>query len=264
MKLTRFLAIAAALFGTSLMTPASAVAAIVKKNVEYNLAGRPYEGFIAYDDSVKEPRPGVLVTHDWLGVTDKTKEKAEELAKLGYVAFAVDIYGKGIRPTSPDEAGKLAGTFKKDRSMLRARMQQGLKTLRDQPQVDKKRIAVIGYCFGGTAALELARAGADVKSVVTFHGGLDSPKPEDGKKIKAHVLALHGADDPFVPAADVAAFEDELRKANVDYELVKYAHAVHSFTDKTAGNDPSKGQAYNELADKRSWKAMQEWLKETL
>lgn len=242
---------------------AAASAAIVKKNYEYNLAGKKYEGYIAYDDSKKGPMPGVLVAHNWMGVTDETKSKVDQLAELGYVAFAVDIYGKGVRPKNAEEASALATGFKKDRVPLRNRMQQGLKVLREQKNVDKNKIAVTGYCFGGTAALELARAGADVKGVVSFHGGLDSPKPEDGKKIKARILALHGADDPFVPAGDLAAFEDEMRKAKVDWQLVKYGGAVHSFTDKGAGSDNSKGQAYNASADKHSWDAMRTFLTET-
>ena len=142
-------------------------------------------------------------------------------------------------------------------------MQEGLKTLRDQPQVDKTKIVDIGYCFGGTAALELGRTGADLRNIVSFHGGLDSPKPEDGKKIKAKVLALHGADDPFVSAADLAAFESEMRNNKVDWQLVKYGGAVHSFTEKTAGTDNSKGAAYNADADRRSWQAFKDFLKET-
>jgi dienelactone hydrolase len=248
----------------ALIFPILAKAAIVKKNVDYEADGKKFEGYLAYDDSLKAPAPGVLVTHDWLGVTDKTRERADQLAALGYVAFAVDIYGKGVRPKSSDEAGALAGSFKKDRALLRTRMENGLKALREQKNVDAKRLAVIGYCFGGTAALELARAGADVKSVVSFHGGLDSPHPDDGKKIKAKILALHGADDPFNSASDLAAFEDEMRKARVDWQLIKYGGAVHSFTDRTAGSDNSKGAAYNALADKRSWRAMKDFFAETL
>lgn len=251
-----------AIVSASLVTATTANAAIVKKEVEYNLAGKKYEGYVAYDDAVKTPMPGVLVTHNWMGVTDETKSKVDQLAALGYTAFAVDIYGKGVRPKNPEEASALATGFKKDRVPLRNRMQQGLKVLREMKNVDKSKIAVVGYCFGGTAALELGRAGADVKAIVTFHGGLDSPKPEDGKKIKARVLALHGADDPFVPAGDLAAFEDEMRKAKVDWQLVKYGGAVHSFTDKGAGSDNSKGQAYNASADKRSWEAMRSFLSE--
>lgn len=244
---------------------AQAHAAIVTKTIEYKQAGKTFEGFVAYDDVVNiTAKPGVLVTHDWMGLTDKTKARAESLAKLGYVAFAVDAYGKGVRPTNTEEASKLAGELKKDRKLLRQRMQAGLAQLRTMKGMDKKRVAAIGYCFGGTAVIELARDGADLRSVVSFHGGLDSPNPADGKKIKAKVLALHGADDPFVSAADLAAFEDELRKANVDYELVKYGHAVHSFTDMSAGSDNSKGAAYNASADARSWQAMQDFFLETL
>lgn len=247
-----------------LSVPQLALAAIVSKPIEYKLAGKSFEGYVAYDDAIKTPRPGVLVTHDWMGVTDSTRARVEQIAQLGYVAFAVDVYGKGTRPKSAEEAGAIAGTFKKDRMLLRARMQQGLKTLRDMPQTDKSKMAAIGYCFGGTAAIELARAGADLKGVVSFHGGLDSPKPEDGKRIKGRVLALHGADDPFVPANDLAAFEDEMRKSAVDWQLVKYGGAVHSFTDKGAGTDNSKGAAYNEKAEKRSWDEMKNFLTQTL
>lgn len=242
---------------------AQAQAAIVKKALDYHLAGKTYEGYIAYDDSVKTARPGVLVTHDWMGITDRTKAKVEELASMGFVGFAVDVYGKGVRPQSTDEAAKLATGFKKDRTALRIRMQQGLKTLRDQPQVDKSKLLAIGYCFGGTAALELARTGAELKGIATFHGGLDSPKPEDGKKIKGKVLALHGADDPMVSATDLAAFESEMRSNKVDWELIKYGGAVHSFTDKSAGSDNSKGAAYNADADRRSWQAFKNFLEET-
>lgn len=241
----------------------SADAALVKKDFEYNLAGKKYEGYIAYDDSQKGPRPGVLVAHNWMGVTDETKSKVDQLAELGYVAFAVDIYGKSSRPKNVEEAAALSSGFKKDRVPLRNRMHQGLKVLREQKNVDKNKIAVIGYCFGGTAALELARAGGDVKAVVSFHGGLDSPKPADGAKIKGRVLALHGADDPFVKDEELAAFEKEMRDHKVDWQLIKYGGAVHSFTEKAAGNDNSKGAAYHASADARSWEAMKQVFAET-
>jgi dienelactone hydrolase len=258
-------AIASALITTSLVAlmPSHASAAIVKKSVEYNMAGKKYEGYLAYDDTKKGDQPGVLVVHNWMGVTEETKSKADMLAELGYVAFAVDIYGKNVRPKNTEEAGALASGFKKDRASLRNRMHQGLKVLREQKGVDKKKVAALGYCFGGTAALELARAGADVKAIVSFHGGLDSPKPEDGAKIKGRVLALHGADDPYVPPGELAAFEEEMRKNKVDWQLVKYGGAVHSFTEKAAGADSSKGAAYNATADARSWEAMRSFLTET-
>lgn len=245
-----------------LTTATAAQAAIVKKDIEYHLAGKPYTGYLAYDDSKKGPRPAVMVAHNWMGVTQETKDRVDQLAELGYIAFAVDIYGKNSRPKDQKEAAEFSGFFKKDRIALRARMQQGLSVLKKQPGVDPNKIAVIGYCFGGTAAIELARAGAPIKGVVSFHGGLDSPKPEDGKRIKAKILALHGADDPFVPAEELAAFEEEMRKAKVDWVLIKYGGAVHSFTEKAAGNDNSKGAAYNADADRRSWEAMQAFFKE--
>ncbi len=246
------------------LVPAISDAAIVKKDFEYNLAGKKYEGYIAYDDALKGQRPGVLVAHNWMGVTDETKSKVDQLAELGYVAFAVDIYGKNSRPKNIEEAAAISSGFKKDRVPLRNRMHQGLKVLREQKNVDKNKIAVIGYCFGGTAALELGRAGGDVKAIVSFHGGLDSPKPADGAKIKGRVLALHGADDPFVKDEELAAFEKEMRDHKVDWQLIKYGGAVHSFTEKAAGNDNSKGAAYNASADARSWEAMKQIFAEAL
>jgi dienelactone hydrolase len=183
-------------------------------------------------------------------LTDYEKKRAEMLAKLGYVAFALDIYGKGIRPTEMKDAAAEAGKYKTNRELLRARARAGLAVLQQQEMADPKRIAAIGYCFEGTTVIELARSGAEIAGVVSFHGALDSPHPEDGKNIKCKVLALHGADDPFVPAKDVAAFEDEMRSAKVDWQLVKYGGAVHSFTDWDAR---AEGAAYNEKADRRSW-----------
>jgi dienelactone hydrolase len=197
----------------------------------------------------------VLIVHQWKGLTDYEKKRAEMLARLGYVAFAVDIYGKGVRPQDTAEASTQAGKYKSDRTLLRARVNAGLDVLRKERFVDPKRIAAIGYCFGGTTVIELARSGADIAGVVSFHGALDSPRPEDGKNIRCKVLALHGADDPFVPAKDIAAFEDELRNAGVDWQLVKYGGAVHSFTDWNADGS-MKGAKYDERADKRSWEDM--------
>jgi dienelactone hydrolase len=185
------------------------------------------------------------------------KKRAEQLAALGYVAFAADIYGKGVRPATPELSGKEAGKYRgKDRGPMRARAAAGLATLAGFPQVDASRLAVIGYCFGGTAALELARSGAQVLGTVSFHGGLDTPVPADALKIRGKVLVLHGADDPHVPPEQVASFQQEMRLAKVDWEMVYYGGAVHSFTNPDSGNDPSKGAAYNKAADKRSWEQM--------
>jgi dienelactone hydrolase len=240
----------------------TARAELVTKTVEYKQGDTVLEGFLAYESGGPARKPGVLVVHDWLGVSADTRKRAEQLAKMGYVAFAADIYGKGVRPANGKEAAPLAGKYKADRNLLRARVMAGFDELARQPNVEQDRIAAIGYCFGGTTVLELARAGAKVVGVVSFHGGLDSPTPADGKNIKGKVLALHGADDPFVSKADLEAFQQELRAAGVDWQLVKYGGAVHSFTIVGAGNDNSKGAAYNASADRRSWKAMEAFFAE--
>lgn len=252
------------LFAAILVASSFAHAELVRKNIDYKDGSAKLQGYLVYDDAVKGSRPGVVVVHDWLGLTDENKAKADDMARLGYIAFAADVYGVGNMPKDATAAGAAAGKWKSDRKALRKRINAALATLEKQSGVDKNRLAATGYCFGGTTILELARSGAPVKSVVTFHGGLDSPAPADGRNIKAHVLVLHGADDPFNKPEDVKAFQNELRDAKVDWQMIEYGGAVHSFTIKSAGNDNSKGAAYNAEADKRSWQAMQDFLKETL
>ena len=230
--------------------------------VEYKQGDAVLEGYLAYDDAVKGKRPGVLIVHEWMGVNPYVKKRAEQLARLGYIAFAADIYGKGVRPKNSDEAAAESKKYKTDRQLMRARVNAGLEVLKNHKLADTKRTAAIGYCFGGTTVLELARSGADVNGIVSFHGGLDSLNPNDAKNIKGKVLALHGGDDPFVPAEQVAAFQDEMRKAGVDWNMVIYGGAVHSFTNPESGNDNSKGAAYNEKADKRSWEDMRQFFSE--
>lgn len=220
------------------------------------------EGYQAYDESIRDKRPGVIVVHEWTGINDYTKSRCEQLAGLGYIAFAADIYGKGIRPSTPEEAGKQASVYKNDRQLMRNRINLALDEIRKQSYVDTENISAIGYCFGGTVVLELARSGADVKGVVSFHGGLDTPNLTDANNIKAKVLVLHGADDPYVPEEQLKTFEKEMRDAKVDWQLISYGGAVHSFTNPGAGNDNSKGAAYNEKADKRSWIAMKSYFNE--
>jgi dienelactone hydrolase len=239
-------------------------AKVVTQRVEYKDGDAVLEGYLARDDKFKGPRPAILIVHEWMGLGDYSERRAKEMAELGYVAFAADIYGKGLRPKDRSEAGQFAGKYKGDRPLLRSRVRAALETLKTQKGVDTKKIGAMGYCFGGTTVLELARSGADVKGVVSFHGGLDTPNPSDTANFKGRVLVLHGAIDPNVPMKDVEAFMKEMNEAKVDYQFVTYPGAAHSFTNPAAGNDPSKGAAYNEVADKRSFKAMTEFFKEIL
>ena len=246
----------------ALLAPTLTQAAIETKAVEYQQGDTRLVGYLAYPKEAKGPLPGVLVVHEWLGLNDYAKHRANQLAELGYVAFAADIYGDGKVVADPKEASKLSGSHKKDRPLLRARAAAALATFKAQPGVAPDQIAAIGYCFGGTTVLELARSGANVAGVVSFHGGLDTPAPQDAKNIRAKVLALHGADDPYVPADQVAAFENEMRQGGVDWQLVAYGGAGHGFTNPANGSDNSKGAAYNAAADARSWAAMQQFVGE--
>ncbi len=239
-------------------------AAIKTEVVEYKHGDVTLEGFLAYDDAVKGARPGVLIIHQWRGLTENEMMRAKMLAELGYVAFAVDVYGKGVRPANSEEASKEAGKYYGDVPLLRGRLESGLQTLLANKSVDTKRVAAIGYCFGGMSALELARSGAPVAGVVSFHGSLKANNPADAMKIKGKVLVCHGAEDTYVPMADVQAFMDEMKAANVDYQFIAYSGAVHSFTQKEAGDDKSKGSAYNANADRRSWQAMKDFFAEIL
>jgi len=250
-----------------LVLSTNARSAVRTETVEYKQDGAVLEGYLAYDDAAKGTRPGVLVIHEWWGINDYIKKRTEQLAQLGYIAFAADIYGKGLRAKTHEEAMVLAGKYRSgsDRTLLRARAQAGLDVLKKNPLTDAKRVAAIGYCFGGTTVLELARSGTDVAGVVSFHGGLDTPDTADANNIKGKVLALTGADDPHVKPEQVLAFEDEMRKAGVDWYLVAYGNAVHSFTNPEASELGKKFNlplAYNEKADKESWADMKKFFAE--
>lgn len=247
---------------------APARAEVIANMVEWTADGVTFEGTLVFDDvqlAAKNGKlPGVLVVHQWMGPSDYEFMRARMLAELGYVAFVADVYGVKVRPTDGKQAGAAAGGLKGDRAELRKRMRANLERMMAQPQVDVGRLAAIGYCFGGTAVLELARSGANIDGVVSFHGGLDSPAPKDGMNITAKVLVLHGAADPFVKKEDLDAFIAELDAARVDWQRVDYARAVHAFTQKEAGDDPTKGAAYDERADRRSWEHMKTFLAEVL
>jgi dienelactone hydrolase len=261
----RVLILIAALALGALLVVGETEAAVKAETVLYKQGDVTLEGYLVTPGGPGTPgakRPGVLVVHDWSGLGPYAKSRAEQLADSGYVALAVDIYGQGIRPTSPEECAKQAGIYKADRALMRARAQAGLTALLANPMVDPARVAAIGYCFGGGVALELARSGAPLAGVVSFHGTLDTPNPADAAKIKGKVLVCHGGDDPFVSPDQVAAFEKEMREAGVDWQLNVYGGAVHSFSNPKAGSDPKTGSAYNASADRRSWEAMTEFFRE--
>jgi dienelactone hydrolase len=242
----------------------SAQAAVKVQTVDYKQGGTTLEGWLVYDDAKQGKRPGVVVFPAWNGPDADAKGRAQMLAKLGYVAFVADVYGKGVRPQAPKDAGAEAGKYMKDRPLLRDRAKAAYDQLAKNPMVNASKIAAIGYCFGGAGALDLARSGAPLVDTVTFHGDLTSPTPQDDNNIKGRVLALHGAADPIVNAQAQDAFRKEMTDAHVNWEMVLYGGAVHSFTQKDAGNDPSKGTAYNAYADKQSWAEMTRLFRETL
>ncbi|MDD4939256.1 MAG: dienelactone hydrolase family protein [Candidatus Omnitrophica bacterium] len=230
--------------------------------VEYRDGDTVLEGYLVYDDLIKAKVPGVLIVHEWSGIGDYVKRRAEQIASLGYVAFAVDIYGKGIRPKNTKEAAVQAGIYRADRRLMRRRARAGLEELKRRKIVDPARIAAVGYCFGGGVALELARSGAGISGAVSFHGNLDTPRLQDAKNIKAKILVCHGADDPHVPWEQVKTFVNEMRIAGCDWQMNIYGNAVHSFTNPDSGDDPKTGAAYNKEADARSWEAMESFLNE--
>ncbi len=241
----------------------TAAARPVQKPVVYELDGTKFEGVLVYDDAVKTARAGLVLVPNWMGIDAPNLKQAEQIAGKQYILFVTDMFGQGVRPKTQEEAGKAAGAVKGDRDLMRARVNKGLEVLRAQGKalkLDEKKLGAIGFCFGGTSVLELARSGTDVAGVVSFHGGLDAPKPAAEGAVKAKVLALHGAEDPFVPAAEVTGFQDEMRKAKADWELVAYGGAVHSFTDVDA-NAPGQAQ-YNAKVAKRAYIAMNDFFAE--
>jgi dienelactone hydrolase len=243
-----------------ILLTSTAQAELIRQIIQYPMGDGVAEGYVVYDNDHTALRPTVLIVHQWLGLSDYEKRRADMLAQLGYVAIAIDVYGKGVRAASPQEGGQLSSALKEDRDTLRKRLQAGLAYAVGHSRVDPRKIAVMGYCFGGTCALELARSGANITGVISFHGGLSTPKPAAPGSIAARVLVLHGADDPFVPPAELAAFQEEMKSAGTDWQLVAYGGAVHSFTDWRADGSFNPGARYNERADLRSWAALEQFL----
>lgn len=235
---------------------------LTEKTIEYKEGDTVLEGFLAHPKNLKKDTPVVVIVHEWMGLDSYAKTRARMVAGLGYVAFAADIYGKGIRPKDTDEAAKLATKYKTDIPLFRKRIRAAIDTATKLPHSDEKKAAIIGYCFGGTAALEAARAKMPVLGVVSFHGGLSTPNPKETKEVKAKVLVLHGAEDPHVPPKEVHAFEDEMRAAKADWQLVAYGGAYHKFSNPESPYKPELGFAYDEKADRRSWNAMKDFFEE--
>ena len=236
--------------------PISADAAVQTKKVSYKHGDLECQGFLAWDDAVEGRRPGVLVVHEWWGLNDYARQRAEQLAKLGYVAFAADMYGEGKTAQHPKEALEMSTKVRANVEDWRQRASTALEVLKSQPQCDPKNLAAIGYCFGGSTALQLAYSGADLKAVVTFHAALPPPTDADVKRIKATILVCHGADDSFIPAKAIQAFRDPLDKGGAKYEFVSYPGAVHSFTVADADKHGLAGMKYDKAADEDSWKRM--------
>ncbi len=248
----------------SLAASSTGFAKIVSEKIEYKQGDTTLEGFV-YFDSAKAGKksPGVVIVHNWMGVGDYVKMRAQQMAGLGYVAFVADLYGKGVHPKDANEAGALAGKLKEgDRKTMRARAEAAFNELKKYKNVNPDKISAMGYCFGGTTVLEMARMGLPLKGALSFHGGLNTANTAEAKNIKTPILAMHGAIDPYVKADEVATFQKEMNDANVDYQFISYSGAVHSFTEKEAGNDITKGAAYNEKADKRSFADMKVFLDE--
>ena len=236
---------------------------IQERYVEYEFEGKLLEGFLAYDDSVDSPRPGVIVVHAWAGRGNFECDKARKLATQGYVGFACDLYGKGVMGKSVEENAALMQPFLDDREMLQRCLLKVLETLQTQTEVDEDNIAATGFCFGGLCVLDMARIDADVKGVVSFHGLLGAPGNTSGNKTRTRVLVLHGHEDPMAPVESVIDLENELTAAGADWQIHVYGGTMHAFTNPVA-NDPDFGTVYSENADRRSWRSLLNFLEEVL
>ena len=237
-------------------------AAVQTKTIEYKVGDQTHEAFLAWDDAQDVQKPAVMVIHEWWGNDDYSRSRARQLAELGYVGFAIDMYGKGKTTQDPKQAAAWATEVKKDPGKAQALLKAALDTLKQQPQVDARRIAAIGYCFGGSMALNMARWGMDVEGVVSFHGDLANAAPQrNAKKIHAKVLVCHGAADSFVPQEQLDEFLREMAKAGADVQVEVYPDAQHSFTNPDADKHGMEGVKYNQAADRKSWEDMKAFLR---
>lgn len=237
-----------------------------EEEVTYRDDGTRLEGFLAYDRHAEGPRPGVLVVHEWWGHNEHARNQARKLAELGYTALALDMYGEGRVAEHPDKAGEFAGMVRQNRDLMLRRFRAAEAYLRDLPQTDADRMAAIGYCFGGSVVLEMARAGADLEAVASFHGGLATDNPAREGEVEARILVLHGNEDPMVPPEQVEAFREEMEAAGVDYRFVGYDGATHSFTNPAADEAAERFDmpvGYNAEAAEAAWEELERFLAET-
>jgi len=251
-----------ALFLAAVLGATAVQAKIVTRTIDYEQGGEKLQGYLAYDDAKSGPRPGVLVVHEWWGLNDYIKHRAEQLARMGYVAFAADMYGGAKVTRDANEAQAWMTAAVQAPGLLAARSKAGLDILRRQPQTDKKHLAAIGFCFGGGTVLQLAYSGEPLDGVVSFHGSLSPPDDTQAKQIRSSIVILHGAEDGFVKPETIDAVRKSLDAAKVDWYMVSYANAVHAFTNPDAGSYHLPGIAYNEKAAKRSWEEMQRFFNE--
>ena len=251
-----------ALVSVIVLFASTAAAEVQTKQIDYKQGDTVLQGFLAWNDTIKGKRPGVLIVHEWWGHNDHVRYQAKRLAEAGYVGFALDMFGKGKVTTHPKEAQAFMAEAKKDPALLKARFQAALEQLKQDPHVAVDRIAAIGYCFGGSVVLDEARAGADLDAVVSFHGALATDHPAQPGKVAARILILTGAADPFVPADQVAAFTKEMKAAGANFHLVSYPGAKHGFTNPDVGKARLDALAYNAEADQQSWAAMLAFFKE--
>ncbi len=242
------------------LSAVNAKADIIAEPVVYEIEGQPYEGYFALNEGFGDQQPVVLLIHDWDGIDEYEQRRVQMLAERGYAAFAADLYGQGVRPTTPEESQAQSGMLYSDRDTMRQRLFAGLAQAQSMAGVDPEQVVAIGYCFGGAAVLEFARAGADIDGFVSFHGGLETPEGQDYSEVTGPLLILHGSDDPVAPMTQVAALANELNTAGVDYDMEIYGGARHAFTVWTADRESSR---YDAEADIQSWDALLTFLDES-
>ena len=246
-----------------LVGASAAFAAVKTQEIEYTVDGTALQGFMAWDDAKTGKRPGILVVHEWWGHNQHARNAAEKLAKAGYVAFALDMFGKGKVTTHPSEAQAFVAEATKDPALAKVRFDAARVQLLKSPYVDPERIGAIGYCFGGAVVLARAAEGEDLDAVATFHAALGNGEPVEKGKVKARLLVMTGADDPMVPADAVAAFQKQMKEAGAHLTVIRFPGARHGFTNPDADKAGLGGLAYNADADKKSWAEALKLFKET-